>query len=183
MSLYQVILFIHAIAVLILSAGIGIEVWLVFRLRRAFDRALMSAWLAPVGALSVLTAVSLGVVELTGAYLTQELHSWEFAWPKLAFWGVVLVGLLGGLSGRRLRTARQAYKAARSDSFTGRSLLRSRFLKISLSMRVFLVVAILLLTVVRYDLVRSSLIVTVAVFLGLLCSLIPIGRQAGIVES
>ncbi len=173
MTLYQVILFVHAVSVLMLAASLSCEAWMLFQLRRAVSMSAVKEWINPVRSLSVITTVSLVIVELTGAYLTDRLNSWQFAWPKLAFWGVVLVGLLGGLSGKRLRMIRGSCIEGKIDQTV---LLRSHFLKLSLNIRVWLVLGILLLTVVKAGVVGSASIVLASLVIGLISAAFPFGK-------
>jgi hypothetical protein len=140
---------------------------------RAVSMSEVKGWINPVRGLSVITTVSFVIVELTGVYLIDRLNSWQFAWPKLAFWGVVLVGLLGGLSGKRLRMIRRSCIEGKINQTV---LLRNYFLKLSLNIRIWLVLGILLLTVVKAGVVGSASIVLVSLVIGLISTAFPFGK-------
>jgi hypothetical protein len=84
---------------------------------------------------------------------------------------------IGGLSGRILRTAKRYYADPGSAPVVGRGPLQSSFLNISLCMRIFLIAAILLLTIVKYDVLRSTAIIGASVLLGLLFGIVSITRR------
>jgi len=173
MTLYQVVLFVHAVSVLMLAACLSCEGWMLFQLRRAVSMSEVKGWINPVRGLSVMTTVSLVIVEVTGAYLTDRIDSWQLAWPKLAFWGVVLVGLLGGLSGKQLRMIRRSCV----EGEIGQTVpLRNHFLKVSLNIRIWLILGILLLTVVKPGVRGSASIVLASLVIGLILSAFPIRR-------
>jgi hypothetical protein len=170
MMLLQIVLFVHAISVLLLAAALGLEVWMLYQLRRSTSIGEIFRWTRSAPAVGIFTSVSLLIVELTGAYLTEKLTSWSFAWPKLAFWGVVVVGLLGGISGRRLRAIRRGSSDTLVLSPQLITQLRSPFLKVSLSLRIWLVTGILLLTILKSNLQGSSGVLLISLFLGLVSS-------------
>jgi len=168
--MFQIVLFVHAVSVLLLAAALGIEVWMLYHLRRSTSVDEIFRWIRSAAAVAILTSVSLLIVELTGAYLTEKLTSWNFAWPKLAFWGVVAVGFLGGLSGRHTRSICRYSSDATALSPQLITQLRSPFLKVSLSVRIWLVTGILLLTILKSDLQGSSFVLFISLFLGLVFS-------------
>src|ERR1017187_11045271 len=95
---YAAVLFVHAVAVLTLTAGIAIETWMLYQMRRTPSLYEARLWVGAVPGLNVTGIVSLAIVLVTGAYLTAHLSAWAFAWPKLAVVGVLLFALLGGLT-------------------------------------------------------------------------------------
>lgn len=48
MTIYTGVLFVHAFAVLLLTAGLAIEAWMLFQLRRASSLGEVRSWTAPV---------------------------------------------------------------------------------------------------------------------------------------
>ena len=149
MTIYTTILMMHAIAVMALAASLGAETWMLYQLRRAASTLILEERITPIRALTWLAVISLAVVETTGAYLTEALHLWQFAWPKVAFWGVVLVAGAGALTGRRLRRLRHSAETRVVPESALLKELRQPFLKRSLFVRSTLVVAILLLTALK----------------------------------
>jgi hypothetical protein len=55
MTIYTGVLFVHAIAVLVLTAGLTVESWMLFQLRRASSSGEVRSWTAPVPALTVVS--------------------------------------------------------------------------------------------------------------------------------
>lgn len=95
MSMYIGILFIHVITVLVLTAGLTVQAWMLFLLRRASSLAEARSWTAPLPWLTAASISSLVVVYPTGAYLTS-LRVWVLAWPGLAVLGASAPSVLTG---------------------------------------------------------------------------------------
>src|ERR1035438_3651645 len=177
MTLYAVVLFVHAIAVLVLTAGLSIEAWMLFQLRRASSPSEIRPWTAPVPGLAVASIASLIVVFVTGAYLTQRLLAWDFPWPRFAVLEIVLFALFGALTGSRLRAVRRLCAATENN---GSELVRrvtSPFLKVSLSIRIWIVVGTTLITAAKPGRGESLGIVVTSLFLGMASALVPFGRR------
>lgn len=117
MTMYAAVLFVHAIAVLVLTAGLSVEAWMLFQLRRATSPNEIRPWTGPVPGLAVASMTSLAIVFVTGAYLTENLAAWDFAWPRFAVLEIVLLVLFGALTGSRLRAVRRLCAAAESNGY------------------------------------------------------------------
>jgi hypothetical protein len=177
MTAYTGILFVHAIAVLVLTAGLAIEAWMLFQLRRAESAAEVRSWTAPIPGISVASISSLVIVYATGAYLTQSLGAWQFAWPKFAVLEIVLFALFGALTGRRLRAIRRLCNSVTGGESELNGWLRNPLLKISLSIRIWIVVGTILLTAAKPGLTESLSIVLTSLVLGCASSLVTRGRK------
>jgi hypothetical protein len=177
MTVYTVVLFVHAIAVFVLTAGLSIEAWMLFQLRRASNPGEIRPWTSPVPGLSVASIAALIVVFVTGAYLTQSLLAWDFAWPRFAVLGVVLFALFGAFTGSRLRAVRRLCAAPGNNSSELVKRVKSPFLKVSLSIRIWIVAGTTLITAAKPGLRESLGMVVISLLLGAASALVPLGRK------
>jgi hypothetical protein len=153
------------------------ETWLLFELRRTAipDHARGLVRIVPL--IGIAAVGSLVIIYATGAYLTESLHSWQFAWPRLAVAEIVLYALLGALTGRRLRAINRYFATSNADRSEWAALTESPYLKISLSTRIWIVLGTILLTAAKPPLKGSLIVVAGSVFLGFACSLISFGPR------
>jgi hypothetical protein len=107
MNLYTAVLFVHAVAVLVLTAALTMEAWILLQLRRASRPSDAGPWIGTMQPVAIAAITSLVVIYVTGAWLTESLHSWALAWPRLAVLEIVLFALLGAMTGRRMRAIRR----------------------------------------------------------------------------
>ncbi|UWZ84163.1 hypothetical protein [Occallatibacter riparius] len=180
MNLYTAILFIHAVAVLVLTAALTLEAWTLFQLRRAMRPSDVHPWIGMMRPVAIAAITSLVIIYVTGAYLTESLHSWSFAWPRLAVLGIVIFAVLGAISGRRMRKARRNVASESMNPSEWRALTSSAFLKISLSTRIWIVMGTMLLTADKPNLRGSLFIVACSLILGLLFSFVSFGRRSAV---
>jgi hypothetical protein len=178
MTTYAVVLFVNAIAVFVLTAVLSIEAWMLFQLRRASSPSEIRPWTAPLPGLAVVSIASLIVVFVTGAYLTQSLLAWDFAWPRLAVLEIALFALFGALTGSRLRKVRRLCAATENNGSELVTRVKSPFLKVSLSIRIWIVVGTTLITAAKPGLRESLGIVVSSLLLGVASTLVPFGRRA-----
>jgi hypothetical protein len=176
MTIYTGVLFVHAIAVLVLTAGLTVESWMLFQLRRASSSGEVRSWTAPVPALTVVSISSLVIVYLTGAYLTESLKAWEFAWPRFAVLEIIVFAVLGALTGRRLHAIRRLCNSVIEKEPELRARLRSPLLKIFLNIRIWIVIGTILLTAAKPGFAESLSIMVASVLLGWGSSLVTFGR-------
>ena len=92
------------------------------------------------------------------------MSAWTLAWPKVAFATLILIGALRAITGKRMRALRRANVPDSSEFFRR---LEDPILKISLSVRIALVFAAVLLMNAKPQLRESLSIVGAAVVLGL----------------
>jgi hypothetical protein len=177
MTPYTVVLFVHAIAVFVLTAVLSVEAWMLFQLRRASSPNEIRSWTSPVPGLAVASIASLIVVFVTGAYLTQSLLAWDFAWPRFAVLGIVLFALFGALTGSRLRAIRRLCAATENNGSELVGRVKSPFLKVSLSIRIWIVAGTTLITAAKPVLRESLGIVVTSLLLGAASALVPFGRR------
>jgi len=176
MTIYTSVLFVHTIAVLALTAGLTVEAWMLFQLRRTSSPGEVRSWTSPVPALTLASISSLVMVYATGAYLTESLRAWELAWPRFAVLEIVLFAVLGALTGRRLRAIRKLCSGVGEKESELKARLRSPLLKILLSIRIWIVIGTILLMVAKPGFNEALSIVVASVLLGCVSSLVALGN-------
>ena len=180
MTAYTTVLFLHAIAIFVLIAALTMEGWMLFRLRRTANWIDVRAWMLPVPGITVAGTSSLAIVFVTGAYLTESLKAWDFAWPRFAVLEIVLFAMLGILTGRRLREIRRISNGVLKNQPAWHSRAGNFWLKLSLSMRIWIVFGATLLTAVKPGFRESLGIVVTSVLIGCACSFATVGGQKAI---
>src|ERR1700704_2684653 len=176
MTLRSLVLFVHVTAVLTMFAALSFEALSLFELRRASTLTELRRWIDPLPHLPSLARGSLFLVSLSGAYLTVRMSAFELAWPKVAVGALLLIAPLGALTGWRLRAIRRASVETKAINSDLTSRLQDPFLKVSLSIRLSLLLGILLLMSAKPDLWESIAIVGISVVVGFLLSLPAWGR-------
>ena len=180
MNLYTSVLFVHAVAVLVLTAALTLEAWILLQLRRTMRPSDVQPWIGTMQPVAIAAITSLVVIYVTGAYLTESLHSWAFAWPRLAVLEIVLFALLGAMTGRRTRAIRRKAANDPMNPSEWKVLTTHSFLKISLSTRIWIVMGTILLTAAKPDLRESLLIVACTLIFGLLFSFVSFGQRSAV---
>ncbi|MGC1780907.1 MAG: hypothetical protein WA708_00135, partial [Acidobacteriaceae bacterium] len=146
MKLYSAILFIHAIAVLALTATLTVESLSLAQLRRAARPSDARIWIGAVPAIAIAAVSSLVTILITGGYLSKSLGATGFAWSRFAILDTILFAVLGAISGSRLRAIRRLANEKNVGDSEWRTLTQSAFLKVSLSTRIWIVMGTILLT-------------------------------------
>ncbi len=180
MRIYTAVLFAHAIAVLVLTAGLTVETWMLFQLRRASTSNELRAWTLPLPGLTAASISSLVIVYITGAYLTESLKAWELAWPRFAVLETVLFAALGALAGRQLRAIRRLLNSLSENQSELNRWTRSFWLKLSLNIRIWIVFGTVLLMVAKPGFSESVTIVVASILCGWGSSLITFGRRRAV---
>jgi hypothetical protein len=180
MNLYTAVLFVHAVAVLVLTAALTLEAWILLQLRRTTRPTDVRPWIGTMQPVAIAAITSLVIIYVTGAYLTGSLHSWAFAWPRLAVLEIVLFALLGAMTGRRMRAIRRNGVSEEMSLSGWSALTGSPFLKVSLSTRIWIVIGTILLTAAKPDLRESLLIVACSLIFGLAFSFVSFGHRSAV---
>ncbi|MFC5861809.1 hypothetical protein ACFPT7_05860 [Acidicapsa dinghuensis] len=180
MNLYTAVLFVHAIAVLVLTAALTLEAWILLQLRRATYPADVRPWIGTMQPVAIGAISSLVIIYVTGAYLTESLHSWAFAWPRVAVLEIALFALCGAITGQRMRAIRRNAEREQMNPSEWKAMRRSAFLKISLSMRIWIVIGTILLTAAKPGLPESLVIAASTLILGLLFSFVSFGGWSAV---
>ena len=177
MTLYSLVLFFHVTAVLTLFAAMTFEVLSLFHLRRASTLAEVRLWMDPVPRLPVVTAGSLLIVVFSGIYLTVRMSAFGEAWPKVTMAALLLVVPIAAVTARRMRAIRRTCATATAINSELESRLQDPFLKVSLGIRIAVILGIVLLMSAKPELWESIGIVSASFVLGLLPSL-PASRRS-----
>jgi hypothetical protein len=180
MNLYSAVLFVHAVAVLVLTAALTLEAWILHQLRRTMRPSDAQPWTGTMQPVAIAAITSLVVIYVTGAWLTESLHSWAFAWPRLAVLEIVLFAVLGAVTGRRMRAIRRRSAGEQMNPSEWNALTSSSFLKVSLSTRIWIVMGTVLLTAAKPNLRESLLIVACSLIFGLLFSFVSFGHRSAV---
>jgi hypothetical protein len=187
MTLYSIILFVHVTAVLTLFAALSFEVLSLFHLRRSANLNEIRRWIDVVPGQPLVAAGTLLIILLSGIYLTIRMSAFELAWPKVTLGTFLLIAPFGALSGRRIGAIRRASAATKRFDSDLLGLVRDPLLKISLSVRVVVLLGIVLLMAAKPGLWVSIGIVGASLVLGLLTSLVrgqpAAGQKSGSEES
>lgn len=170
MTFYSLVLFVHVTAVLALYAALAFEVLSLFHLRRASTVLEVQLWIDPVPRLPVATMGSLLVVVFSGIYMTIQMSAFGQAWPKVTIAALFLVAPIAAVTGRRTHAIRRACAKATAVNSELRGRLRDPVLKVSLAIRIAVILGLVLLMGAKPELSESIAIVGASVVLGLISS-------------
>jgi hypothetical protein len=170
MTSYSLVLFAHITAVLAMFAALAFEALSLFRLRRASTLAEVRFWLDPVPGLPLAAMGSLLVALLSGIYLTLRMSAFGEAWPKVTMAAILLVAPIAGITARRMRAIRRVSTTAAAIGPELRGRLHDPFLKISLGLRIAIMLGIVLLMGAKPELRESIAVIGASAVLGLVSS-------------
>jgi len=175
---YHLVLFLHILGAFGLIAALTFEVIGLRGLRQATQREDALMWLGLSRMVQRLVPASLGVIVLTGLYMTAT--SWGGrGWILVALASLVALALIGGLL-TGVRMARLGPAVGRAGSQLSnelRSALRDPILLTSIRVRLALVIGIAFLMSVKPSLVISLMVIVLAAAIGLSASLVGAGRN------
>ena len=155
MTVYAVLLFVHVVSALVLAAALRLESLTLIRLRKASTPGEVRGALDLAPGFRIAAMASLAVLLLSGGYLTAQMSAWGLAWPRVALATLVLTGLLGAMSGRKIRAIAQLFSSGQSADAELFKKLRDPFLRFSMITRVALVLGIVLLMTAKPGLPES----------------------------
>src|SRR6266850_4816147 len=167
MTLYSLILFVNVTAVLGLCAALSFEVLSLFHLRRAATVIEARGWIEPVPGLPLVAMGSLLIIFFSGVYLAMRMSAFSLAWPKVTVAALLVIAPFGAPTGRRMRTIRLASADAKAINPDLLKPLQDPFLKVSLGLRIFVFLAIVLLMASKPELWEAISVVEISVVLGL----------------
>jgi hypothetical protein len=180
MTFYSFVLFVHVTAVLALFAALTVEVLSLFHLRRASTITEAQLWIEPVPGLPLVALGSLLAALFSGIYLTIQMSAFGEAWPKVTIAALFVVAPLAAIGGRRMRAIRRTCSTATEINSELRGRLQDPVLKVSLGIRIAVILGIVLLMGAKPDLWESAGIVGASLVLGLLSSLPAWRRSASL---
>lgn len=155
MGIYSLSLFVHVVSAMAVAAALRLEILTLLQLRKATTSGDVRSAIHLVPGLPVVAMSSLVLLLLTGSYMTAQASAWSLAWPRVAVVTLVLIGPLGGVSGRKMRAIRQLSSAGQSANSELLRKLRDPFLMFSMILRVALVLGIVLLMTAKPGMTES----------------------------
>jgi hypothetical protein len=178
MTAYSITLFVHIVSAMVLAAALRLEVLTLLHLRKATTstEARFVMDLAP--SFPVAAMAALAVLLLSGGYLTSLASAWSLAWIRVAFGALILIGPLGGISGRKLRAIRRLTASGPSADSQLQKQLRDPFLQFSVIVRVALVLGIVLLMTLKPEMRDSLAAVGAFAAVGVISALVVSRRGA-----
>lgn len=170
MSMRSVALFAHIVGMLGLFVGLSLE-WLSLEfLRRPTTPDQRSQWVSVLAALPRYIATGIGLVLISGIYLTARVGVFDFAWVRVSFGAMVLMGLAGG---PLVRSQMRAIRDSASDPGDGTSLRRHAWhpvVRASIHARVVAALAIVYLMIAKPEVTESFLLIGGALVVGVATS-------------
>ena len=163
---YSLVLFFHVGAALGLASALSVDALILFQLQRATRPSGTHPWLELWPAVPRIAGGSGLLLLFSGGYLTSRMSGWILAWPTVALAALILTGVLGGITGKRMRALGQVGATDKPGEFTFLRQLDSPILKVSLSVRIALVLAAVLLMTAKPELLESLGIVAGSIVLG-----------------
>ncbi len=180
MTFYSFVLFVHVTAVLALVAALTFEALSLFHLRRASTLTEVRFWLDLVPKLPLATVASLLILFFSGIYLTIRMSAFGEAWPRVSIAALLFVAPIAAITGRRMRAIRRTCATVTAINSELRGRLQDPALKVSLGIRIAVVLGIVLLMGAKPELWESVGIVGTFLVLGLLSSLLASPRTVAL---
>lgn len=177
MTLYNLVLFVHLTGVVALFLAFGIEWAAISFLGTAKSPEEAKQWLQLGRLAPLINGPALGVLILSGGYLAYLTGpgTMKQGWIIAALLGIVVVGALGGaINVPKMRAIRQA------TSESGEKLpvlLRGKALPISVRLRTFAALSIVLMMTAKLPLAQSLLVLLAGLVVGLFFCIPLFGRK------
>jgi hypothetical protein len=157
----SIVLFAHVVGMLMLFAGLAVEWLCLASLRRVDPYRDTSSWIRVWASLSRVYGIASAVILLSGIYLAARVGVYDFAWVRVPFVTLVLMGILGGPV-IRSRT-RALFKVATADGLGMATAIQRSvadpLLRASLRLRIGLGLAVVYVMIAKPDLGVSLLVV------------------------
>ena len=112
--------------------------------------------------------------------MAMRMEAGGLAWPKVAVMALLFVVPLGVVTGRRMRTIRHICASNKTSQSELLRRLQDPFLKVSLGIRVAMVLGIVLLMTAKPELAESIGIVAASALLGLVTAVLLPGRDTAL---
>jgi hypothetical protein len=160
------VLFLHVVGMLGLFVALGLDGVSVFRLRRAAAVDELAPWVGLATSVSRAYRGSIALVVLSGAYLTRELvrgmmagaRASELGWLTLSVVALVMFGIVGALSLRRMRPIWRALSSAPPPAHVQLTRAHDPLLPVLFILRTLLALTIVFLMMIRPSLDASILV-------------------------
>ncbi|HWR16838.1 MAG TPA: hypothetical protein VN577_18570 [Terriglobales bacterium] len=169
-SSFTMVLIVHVLAVLVMTAVLAAEAVALVHMRGATSLAEAVPWINPVPRLGLFAVSSIFLILFSGGYLVMQQAESQQAWGRVAAVAVLLMMCLGALTGKRMRAIRRGFYPGMEKSGERMTRLRGPFLKVSLCVRITVFLAIFLLVSTKPGTLVAIAMMIVAILLGLLLS-------------
>jgi hypothetical protein len=172
MTFYSLVVFTHITAAFLVFAGLLLEWVVIGFLRKNPELAPFRAWNRIFSLAPRLYGPALGVILLSGGYLGAQMNAWGQGWIRVSFFTLLVIGAIGSLTSRRIRTIQKLLSESSASCAT---LLPAKLtdpvLIASVRVRTALVLGVLLLMVSKLPLAPSLIIIATAAFCGVMVAL------------
>jgi len=176
MTLYALIVFIHLAGAFALFLAFGIEWAAISFLGNASTADEAKQWLRLGRLAPLINGPALGVVILSGGYLASIIHVMKQGWIPASLVGIVAVALLGTMINvPKMRAIRLAIPEG-GEKLS--SALRNKLLPISVRLRTFTALSIVLVMVTKLPFAQCMLVLFAGLIVGLLLCIPIFARKA-----
>lgn len=166
MTLYAFVLFIHLVGALALFLAFGVEWAAISFLGTASAPAEAQQWLRLGRIAPLINGPALGVVILSGGYLASFSGAMKQGWIPASLLGIALVMLLGiAINVPKFRAIRLAIPDG-GEKLS--SALHNKLLPVSVRLRTFLALGIVLMMITKLPFAKSMLVLLAGLIAGLL---------------
>src|SRR5579863_7973904 len=86
---------------------------------------------------------------LSGLYLTQKMGAWNLGWPMVALAALILIGALGGIATKRMRALRDVFATGTAKPAELSVRFQDALLRLSISLRIMLILAAVVLMTMK----------------------------------
>jgi hypothetical protein len=155
MTIYSAVLFVHVVSALGIFAALSFEAATLRRLRGSTGSREARVWLGYSPDLPAWGLAAFVFMLFSGIYLATEMSGWMLAWVQVAMGTLILLAPLGGVSARKMRAIRLACAAEDAEDASLPTIVRDPFLKLSINLRIALVLGVVLLMTSKPDLLES----------------------------
>ncbi len=146
----SVVLVIHVTAVFVLCSVLCIDGLSLVHLRAASTLAEAHPWIEPVRRLRHFAVGSVLAIQVSGAYLVLRTSSLDQAWPKVAMVSFpLLMAPFGNMTARHMRAIRAAFRLKEASKAELLAMLRAPLLRVSLGVRIAAFLGVFLLVSIK----------------------------------
>ncbi len=160
----SLLLFAHIVGMVALFVGLGLELVSLEFLRRSGTRSEASPWIRIYRVLPRLYGIAFGLILLSGIFMAARLGVHQFAWVRVSFLAMLLMGIAGGPLIRS-----RVLAITRDETPEGvRRHASDRLLRASIDARIALGLAIIYLMISKVGVVDSLLATGLALLAGVM---------------
>lgn len=176
MTVYALILFIHLAGAVVLFLAFGLEWAAISFLGSSNTPQEAQQWLRLARLGPLINGPALGILILSGGYLAHLSGSMRQGWIPASLVGILVVGMLGGMINvPKMRAIRLAIP---TGGETLSSALHNKLLPVSVRLRTFGALSIVLMMVTKQQFVPSLVVLLGGLVVGLLVCLPVFARKS-----